>query len=345
MLPQSVFANLTTVQPKKDIQKEIEALLHLGKSLDEILAHLQDKSKAPPSVKKGFKDYEMEAGLLFYQGQIPVPDAGTLRKDLLQIFHNSPLAGHPGQQQTLELLSQTYYWPGIRADVYIHVDSCETCQRIKLPKAKLIPAQPLEIPSRLWQHISYNFITNLPKDGPNECVLVIGDSFTKYGLMIACPKKTKALDLVELFLRHVWSAYSMPEITVLDRGTVFNNKFLKALYQRLGIDPHFSLAYHPQSDGQTEHLNPTLEHFICAYASINQNNWVKWLPMAQFAYNNAVNSSTGKTPFKALYSWEPTLTPSNVPVNVPEAEDLANAMEKQWQEFALALRQSKDHMV
>ncbi|CCO31913.1 Retrotransposable element Tf2 155 kDa protein type 2 [Rhizoctonia solani AG-1 IB] len=137
----------------------------------------------------------------------------------------------------------------------------------------------------------------------------------------------------------------MPEKTISDRGTVFNNKFLKALYQRLGIDLHFSSAYHPQSDGQTERLNPTLEHFLCTYTSINQNDWVKWLPMAQFACNNAVHSSTRKSPFKALYGWEPTLTPSKVPVNVPEAEDLANTMEKQWQEITLALRQSKDCMI
>ncbi|CCO35818.1 hypothetical protein RSOLAG1IB_11044 [Rhizoctonia solani AG-1 IB] len=105
MLPNSVFANLATVLPKKEIQRRIESSLHLDESLDEILAHLQDESKAPPSVKKGFKDYEMEAGLLFYQGKILVPDVGTLRKDLLQIFHDSPLAGHPGRQRTLELLS------------------------------------------------------------------------------------------------------------------------------------------------------------------------------------------------------------------------------------------------
>ncbi|CEL59125.1 hypothetical protein RSOLAG1IB_12258 [Rhizoctonia solani AG-1 IB] len=252
MLPPSVFANLATVCPKKDIQKEIEASLHLDKSLDEILAHLQDKSKAPPSVKKGFKDYKMEAGLLFYQGRILVPDVGTLQKDLLQIFHDSPLAGHPGRQRTLELLSRSYYWPGIRANVYIHVDSCETCQRIKLPKAKLLPLQPVKIPSRPWQHISYDMITDLPKDGSSDCVLMIVDSFTKYGIMIECSKKTKAPDLVELFLRHVWSAYGMPEKTISDRGTVLNNKFLRALYQRLGIDLHFSSAYHPQSDSQTE---------------------------------------------------------------------------------------------
>jgi hypothetical protein len=105
MLPPTVFANIATVRPKRDIQREIEASLHLDESLDKILAHLQDESKAPPSVKKGFKDYEMEAGLLFYHGRKLVPNVGSLQKDLLQIFHDSPLAGHPGRQRTLELLS------------------------------------------------------------------------------------------------------------------------------------------------------------------------------------------------------------------------------------------------
>ncbi|KAF8754242.1 hypothetical protein RHS01_06466 [Rhizoctonia solani] len=143
---------------------------------------------------------------------------------------------------------------------------------------------------------------------------------------------------------HVWKKYGMPEKTISDRGRVFNNKFLKALYKRLGIDPHFSSAYHPQSDGQTERVNPTVEHFLRAYSGVNQKDWVKWLPMAEFAYNNAVHSSTGKSPFKALHGWEPSLTPSNVPTDVPEADDIASQMESQWREIEAALRQSKARM-
>ncbi|QRW22071.1 Retrotransposable element Tf2 protein [Rhizoctonia solani] len=187
-------------------------------------------------------------------------------------------------------------------------------------------------------------IVDLPKDGSNDSILVIVDSFTKYGIFVKCSKKLKAPELAELFLEHVWKRHGMPEKTVSDRGRVFNNKFLKALYKRLGIDPHFSSAYHPQSNGQTEQVNPSIEHFLRAYSGVNQRDWSRWLPMAEFAYNNAVHSSTGKTPFKALYGWEPTLTPSNVPTDVPEADELAQTMEAQWKEVESALRQAKQRM-
>ncbi|KAF8748329.1 hypothetical protein RHS01_10931 [Rhizoctonia solani] len=319
MLPNPIFVNVAIITPKKELQRQIEAALDQDKSLEEILQFLQNKSKAPPSIKQVFKDYKMEAGLLFYQGKIMVPDVGALQTELLRIYHDSPLAGHPGRQQTLELLSRVYYWPGIPANTYWHVNSCETCQQIQKPK--------------------------LAKDGNNNSILVIVDSFTKYVILVECSKKLKAPALADLFLQHVWKCYGMPERTVLDCGRVFNNKFLRALYQCLGIDPHFSLAYHPQSNGQTEQVNPTIKHFLQAYSGTNQKDWVKWLPMAEFAYNNAVHSSTGRSPFKALYGWEPSLTPSNVPTDVPEADDMAAQIEAQWQEIEAALWQSKTHMI
>jgi hypothetical protein len=130
MLPESVFANVSFILPEKEIQAQIERSLDQDESLSKILDHVRNESTAPASIKRAFKDYEMEAGLLFYQGRILVPDAGDLREELLRVYHDSPMAGHPGRQRTLELLSRAYYWPGIQADVYLHVDGCETCQRI-----------------------------------------------------------------------------------------------------------------------------------------------------------------------------------------------------------------------
>ncbi|CCO33709.1 Retrotransposable element Tf2 155 kDa protein type 3 [Rhizoctonia solani AG-1 IB] len=301
MLPKSLFANTTLILPEKEIQLRIEKHLDQDKSLREILEFFRHESTAPPSVKWGFKDYKMEAGLLFYQGWILVPDVNKLREELLHIYHDSPMARHPGRQQTLELLSWAYYWPGIQANVYLHVDGWKTCQRIQLPKSKLIPAQPLEVPSRPWQHVSYDMITDLPKDGPYNCILVIVDSFTKFVVLVPVSKKLKAPKLAEIFLN--WS------------------------------------------NGQTEHVNPTIKHFLRAYVSVNQSDWVKWLPMMEFAYNNATHSATSRSPFMALYGWQPTLTPSNVETNIPEANDLANTIEKQWEEIGAALRQSKTRLI
>ncbi|KAF8751851.1 hypothetical protein RHS01_08522 [Rhizoctonia solani] len=311
MLPNPVFANIALVTPEKELQRQIEVSLDQDESLEEILQFLQNKSKAPPSIKRAFKDYEMEAGLLFYQGRIVVPDVGTLRTDLLHIFHEQPLGGTSGKTAyprigVKELLLARY-----------------PCGH---PKYASIPPQPLELPVRPWQHVSYNMILHKVWD---FCQMF---------------QKAQSPELAELFLEHVWKRHGMPEKTVSDRGRVFNNKFLKALYQRLGIDPHFSSAYTPKANGQTEQVNPSIEHFLRAYSGVNQRDWTKWLPMAEFAYNNAVHSSTGKTPFKALYGWEPTLTPSNVPTDVPEADELAQTMEAQWKEVESALRQAKQRM-
>ncbi|KAF8752634.1 hypothetical protein RHS01_07533 [Rhizoctonia solani] len=312
MLPEPIFANIALITPEKELQRQIKLSLDQDKSLEEILQFLHNKSKAPPSIKRAFKDYKMEAGLLFYQGRIVVPDVGSLRMDLLRIFHNSPLAGHPGRQHTLELVLRNYYWPGIQADTYWHIDSCETCQQIQKPKYASIPPQPLEILSRPWQQVSYDMIVDLPKDGNNDSILVIVDSFTKYGIFVKCSKKLKAPKLAELFLEHVWKCHGMPEKTILDRGRA---------------------------------LTPTSPPPITPRAMARQNkDWTKWLPMAEFAYNNAVHSSTGKTPFTALYGWEPALTPSSVPTDVPEANNLAQTMEKQWREVESALQQSKSRM-
>jgi hypothetical protein len=130
MLPKEVFVSIAT-EPEIKLQNRIERLLDQDESLEEILTFLQQGSNAPAYIKKGFKDYSMEAGLLFYQGWIVVPDNEELCRDLITAFHDSPIVGHPGQQRTLELISCRYYWPGMRSKIFHYVDTCETCQRIK----------------------------------------------------------------------------------------------------------------------------------------------------------------------------------------------------------------------
>jgi IS30 family transposase len=105
-------------------------------------------------------------------------------------------------------------------------------------------------------------IVGLPVDGGKDAILVIVDSFSKYDIMIPCSSTVTAKDVANLFLEHIWKRHGFPEKTISDRGLVFNNKYIKALYKCLGIKSHFSSVYHPQSDGQTERMNPGIEQFL-----------------------------------------------------------------------------------
>jgi hypothetical protein len=232
----------------------------------------------------------------------------------------------------------------MRAKIFQYVEMCETCQRIKRPKVSPIPVQPLESPTKPWQYISYDMIVGLPIDGGKDAILVIVDSFSKYSIMVLCSSKVTAKDIANLFLEHVWKRHRFPEKTVSDRGPVFKNKYIKALYKRLGIKAHFSSAYHPQSDGQTERMNPGIKQFLRAYAGMYQRDWVKWLPMAEFSYNNAVHSATGTSPFRCLYGRDPVMTPTKIVMEVPEANNMADTLQRIWDKTSVALKMAKEQM-
>ncbi|KAF8761149.1 hypothetical protein RHS01_00326 [Rhizoctonia solani] len=311
MLPEPVFANTALVTPERELQRQIEAALDQDKSLEEILQFLQNKSKAPPSIKRVFKDYQMEAGLLFYQGQIVVPDLVTPGGNGHWNWSLGTTTGLASVQ--------------IRTGMWI---PAKPANESGSPSTPPFRRNPLSSQPDHGKHVSYDMIVDLPKDGSNNSILVIVDSFTKYGIFVKCSKKLKAPELAELFLEHIWKQHGMPEKTVSDRGRI----------------PTSCQHIIRKVTGKWNTSTP-LSNISQGLLRVNQRDWTKWLPMAEFAYNNAVHSSTGKTPFKALYGWEPTLTPSSIPTDVPEADNLAQTMEEQWKEVESALRQSKQQMV
>lgn len=71
-----------------------------------------------------------------------------------------------------------------------------------------------------------------------------------------------------------------------------------------------SSAYHPQTDGQTENLNRTLEQYLRCVIGEHPSDWVKALPWAEFWYNSAFHSAVQMSPFQALYGYQsPTIKP------------------------------------
>ncbi|KAF8693024.1 hypothetical protein RHS03_08515, partial [Rhizoctonia solani] len=325
MLPSEVFANTSEVE--LEIVTEIRTKLREDPSLETVIQFLtEDADNAPPSIRKAYRDYDWEEDLLWYRGKLVVPDSEVLKERLLKEFHNSPLAGHPGQQRTLELLSRNYWWPGMKSSAKEWVECCPTCQANRRAHAPVIALKPLEVPPFPFHTISYDFITGFPKSQGHDAILVVIDSFSKFGHFIPTSKKVTAKGLADLFVTHVWKLHG-------------------ALYQRLGIKPSFSSAYHPESDGQTERVNQFIEFYLRSYVSADHSDWATWLPLAEYAYNNAKHAATGKSPFELVYGRNPVMNPSNVPANVPEADQVADTLAKEWKEAESALRMSKERMV
>lgn len=157
--------------------------------------------------------------------------------------------------------------------------------------------------------------------------MVVVDRNTKRGHFEPTVNEVTAEGAADIFLRRVWSQHGLPDRTVSDRGTQFNNRFMRRLYDLLGIESSFSTAFHPQTDGQSERVNQYLEQYLRAFVSYQQDNWASLLPMAEFAYNNSVNSSTGYTPFFANNARHPRFLPKAVTnVQVPAAEERASAL-------------------
>ena len=95
--------------------------------------------------------------------------------------------------------------------------------------------------------------------------------------------------------------HGVPTSIVSDRDPLFTSGFWKGLQKALGTKLNFSTAYHPQSDGQTEHVNQTLEDLLRACVLDFGGSWEDHISLVEFSYNNSFQSSIGMAPFEALY--------------------------------------------
>ena len=108
-----------------------------------------------------------------------------------------------------------------------------------------------------------------------------------------------------MVLKEIFASHRLSQSIVLNRGSVFAVKFTKSLYKALDEKENLSMAFHPQTDRQTERTNQTLKQYLCIYCNNLQDDWVDLLPMASFAYNNGVLASTKHSPFFLNYGYYP----------------------------------------
>ncbi len=245
--------------------------------------------------------------LLCRNGLVYVPPQEALKAEILSLFHDCPSAGHWGARKTLDLIHRYLCWDGVEGDVNAYVASCPQCQGKAIhrhkPYGKL---QPLPIPDCVstspFKEISLDWITGLPESRRHStgesfnAILTIVDRLTKYALFIPTKDDTTAAQFAELFFEHVECRFGTPHGVVSDRDSRLTSEFWKAVCEVKMLKRRMSTAFHPQTDGQSEALNRIVEDYLRAYSADEPAAWVNLLPLAQYAYNNSRNHTTGKSP-------------------------------------------------
>jgi hypothetical protein len=206
-------------------------------------------------------------GILRFKGRLLIPAGEDLKQKIISLYHDDPLAGHFGANRTETLLKRKFHWPNMHTDVVDFVRSCHVCQRQAVhrhkPYGKL---ESLPIPMKPWSEITMDFITGLPEIIYNgkfvNSILVIVDRYTKMCRFFPVSTTINAAELAELFHNDIELKYGPPDGIVSDRGPIFTSEFWSQLCYFCKTKLRLSTAFHAQTDGQTERMNQTLEHYL-----------------------------------------------------------------------------------
>lgn len=276
-----------------------------------------------------------------------VPSA--LRHQVTSAVHSSLGTGHPGVHQTLCLLQNRFWWPGMTNEVRRFVAGCTDCARSKtprhLPAGKLLP---LPVPKRPWSHLGIDFITDLPSSDGHTCILVAVDRFSKFCKLIPFKTIPTASETAQALFSDIFRNFGIPEDIVSDRGPQFISRFWRAFCSLLGVSVSLSSGYHPQTNGQTERKIQEIGRFLRTFCHDRQHSWHQFLPWAEYAQNSLRQPATGLTPFQCILGFQPPLFPwTGEPSEVPAVNHWFRQSQRVWNEAShhlqRAIRRHKHH--
>jgi len=218
--------------------------------------------KDPSPKDRKVKELSCENNLLYRRNLLWVPK-GLVQK-IMETEHDTKVAGHMGQDKTIELIRRNFWRTKMKERIIDFVRSCPECQQNKASRHQPYGlSSPLELPYAPWQSIAMDLITELPVSEGCDQLWVIINRFTNVAHFLPLRTEGKrAADLAVIFAREVWKYHSLPADIVSDRDSRFTSETWKEFLRLLGIRPRMSTTFHPQTDGQTERLNQTVEAYL-----------------------------------------------------------------------------------
>jgi hypothetical protein len=160
-----------------------------------------------------------------------------------------------------------------------------------------------------------DLITKLPQTTRgNDAIIVFVDKFSKMVHYAATTTTCTAVEVARIFFDTVVKIHGVPKHIISDRDPRFTSKFWKQLWSLLGTELKMSTSHHPQTDGQTERSNRTLEDILRHYVGKQHDGWDQHLTAAEIAVNSSIHASTGFTAFYLNYGDHPFF-PTHIPLD------------------------------
>jgi hypothetical protein len=306
--------------------------------LDTIKAEYNNDPVTREIITRGHPSYRVTNGLVCTSDdKVYVPFTDAIRVRIIKEHHDTPTNGHLGEHKTLERISRYYYWPSMRKSIQQYIQQCQSCQANKashqLPIGLL---QSLDIPGKRWETVSMDLITKLPETTKgNDAIIVFVDKFSKMVHYAATTTTCTAVEVARIFFDTVVKVHGVPKHIISDRDPRFTSRFWKQLWNLLGTELKMSTSHHPQTDGQTERSNRTLEDILRHYVCKQQNDWDDHLTAAEVAVNSSVHASTGFTPFYLNYGDHPFF-PTHIPLDTISNNTVYELMQQLQQNIELA---------
>jgi transposase InsO family protein len=285
------------------------------------LTELQEAQRLDPDIQhiinnihhsRYMNSYLLVDGLLMHRDHnskpVPCVPPGHFRTDIMKIYHDTPANGaHFGRDKTIQKIRARYYWNNMISDISNYIQSCLRCNQNN-PIRRKPPGhlKPIEPPEGVWQLLAMDFhgpITPTSRSG-NKYIISLTDILSKFVITKAvrdCTTDTAARFLQE----DVICKYGTPKCILTDNGTHFTSTMMKTLLQRLGITHLYSTPYHPQTNGQIERFNSTMDAKIASLSNQSRSDWDDQLPFVTFNYNATVHSTTKTIPFELMYGRSP----------------------------------------
>ena len=218
-------------------------------------------------------------------------------------------AGHQGQQRTLALAQECFWWPMMAEDCKALIRGCPRCHTFEqvIPKAPLCPIRvhtPLELVYVDFTSVELTMELNKPPSIKN--VLFIMDHFTCYTLAVMTKDQT-AITVARVLYERFIMVFGVPAKLLSDWGANFTSVLVEELCAAFGIQNCWTTAYHPQCNGQVECFHQTLFKMIGKLASDKKAWWEQHLPELLQVYNSTRSAVTGYSPHFLMFGRCPCL--------------------------------------